>query len=172
MRILLLTCTAYSAFCGGQVLAADPPPRLTTLSDSSIDYRVLEKPYVVLRRADVEAVVVDNRAVDDDVLPGHRAGYSGVASLKHTQAPGKPVRALLRRLELRSISTTGPAGTARSSSSREKHPWSFGWSMPIRPSSIRSRTPHYRLESCLRYQMLEDGTIEMTFECIPRETFV
>jgi hypothetical protein len=32
----------------------------------------------------------------------------------------------------------------------------------------QSPTPNYRLESSLRYAMLEDGTIEMTLECIPR----
>jgi hypothetical protein len=33
-------------------------------------------------------------------------------------------------------------------------------------------TPNYRLESCQRYRMLEDGTIELTVEFIPRsETF-
>ena len=67
--------------CG---MAAEPP-QLTTLSNPEIRYTVPDKPYVVLKRAGIEAVIVDNRAVDDTVLPGHRAGYSGVASLKHTR---------------------------------------------------------------------------------------
>lgn len=60
-------------------------PALTTLSDSSIKYEVPAGGYHMLERGDVRAVVVDNRAVDDAVLPGHRAKYSGVASLTHKQ---------------------------------------------------------------------------------------
>ena len=65
-------------------VAAEPPKR-TTLSDPVVRYTVPDKPYVVLRRGDVQAVIVDNQAVDDAVLPKHRAGYSGVGSLTHAR---------------------------------------------------------------------------------------
>ena len=57
----------------------------TTLTDPKLHYTVPAAHYVVLKRGDIEAVIVDNAAVDDATLPGHRAGYSGVASLKHTR---------------------------------------------------------------------------------------
>src|SRR5437879_2597049 len=63
--------------------APDEPPRRTSLSDPQARFTVPDKPYVVLHRGPVEAVVVDNRAVDGEVLPGHRAGYHGLGSLKH-----------------------------------------------------------------------------------------
>ena len=56
-------------------------PKRTTLSDPTIRYEVPKKPYAVLHRAGIEAVIVNNEAVNDAVLPKHRAGYSGVASL-------------------------------------------------------------------------------------------
>ena len=44
-------------------------------------YTVPETPYVVLERGDIRAVIVNNEPADDDVLAGHRGGYSGLASL-------------------------------------------------------------------------------------------
>ena len=77
--------TALSLFLGCvAVVIADEPGR-TTLSDPSIRYAVPEKAYVILARGDLEAAIVDNRAVDDEVLPGHGAGYSGVALLRHAR---------------------------------------------------------------------------------------
>src|SRR5213594_3479016 len=45
------------------------PPRRTSLSDPGVRYTVPVKGYVVLRRGEIEAVIADNRAVDDEVLP-------------------------------------------------------------------------------------------------------
>ena len=59
--------------------SAGESPARTSLANPRVHYTVPEKPYVVLKRGALEAVVVDNRAVDDAVLPGHRAGYHGLA---------------------------------------------------------------------------------------------
>jgi len=147
-------------------LAAEPPNR-TTLSDPSIDYRVPDKPYVVLERGDVEAVVVANRAADDDVLPGHRAGYSGIASLKHTKRPENLFVPSYAGMNFEHIHD----GTVQD---RKVLFEPRNWPMELRRIDehtvelYQSPTPHYGLESCLRYEMLEDGTIQMTLECIPR----
>ncbi len=82
-RKLISIAVSWCTWSSLTSLAAAGPPALTTLSDAWVQYRVPEKAYVILKRADVEAVVVDNRGVQDEVLPGHRPQLSGIASLKH-----------------------------------------------------------------------------------------
>jgi hypothetical protein len=167
MRIAALASVAAWTLLGTPSFAAESLPKLTTLSDPSIEYHVPEKPYVVLRRGDVEAAVVDNRAVDDDVLPGHRSGYSGIAALTHAK----------RRENLFVPSYAGLNFEHIHDGTVQDRNILFeprNWPMELRvidqhtAELYQSSTPHYRLESCLRYRMLEDGTIEMTLECIPR----
>jgi len=62
-------------------------PARTSLSDPTLRFTPSPKPYVVLRCGPLTAVVVDNQAVDDAVLPGHRAGYSGLGALRHERQP-------------------------------------------------------------------------------------
>ncbi|HUY33304.1 MAG TPA: hypothetical protein VMV69_11205 [Pirellulales bacterium] len=83
--ILLLVppATARLAFAAEE-------PGTTTLALPQLAFTKADKPYAVLRRGDIEAVVVDNSAVDDDMLPGHKAGYSGLASLKHARHQENP----------------------------------------------------------------------------------
>lgn len=152
-------------------LSSQELPKRTTLSDAAIEYEVPRKPYVVLRGGAVEAVIVDNRAADDEVLPGHRAGYSGVASLKHTQQPRNLFVPAYAGLNYEHIhdGTTRPRDVLF-------EPRKAAMELRIVGDRIaelyQAPTPHWGLESCLRYELLDDGAIEMTFECIPhRQSF-
>ncbi|NLF07237.1 MAG: hypothetical protein GX594_04550 [Pirellulaceae bacterium] len=154
------------AFLSIRAIAAEPPA-LTSLSDTDVRYEVPKRPYVVLKRADLEAVVVDNRAVDDDVLPGHRAGYSGIASLKHAKQRENLFVPSYAGLNLEHIhdGTTQPPKILYEP---RYVPMELRVIGPSIVELYQKPTPTYGLESCARYELLEDGAIEMTFECIPR----
>ena len=157
---LLLIITAAIA-------TADESPHLTTLSNASLRYTVPEKPFVILRRADVEAVIVDNRAVDEPALPGHRAGYSGVASLKHAQRKENLFVPSFAGLNFEHIHD----GTLQDRTvlfEPRNAPFELRAIDQHTVELYQSPSPHYGLESCLRYTLLPDGVIEMTLECIPR----
>ena len=167
MRFLSVASVCFCMLAVVSAFAGEPVEKLTTLSDSSVGFRVCEKPYVVLRRGDVEAVVVDNRAVDDEVLPGHRAGYSGIASLKHARRAENLFVPNFAGLNFEHIHD----GTLQDRKVLFE-PRNFPMELRVIDEQTaelyQKPSPHYGLESCLRYRMLEDGAIEMTLECIPR----
>ena len=169
MRSALL---AVALFAGGRgALPADEPPRLTTLSDPALRFTIAERGYHVLERSGVRAVIVDNRAVSDQILPEHRAGYSGVASLKHAQQSSNLFVPGYSGLNYEHIhdGTTAERDVLFEPRKAE---------MQLRVIDAHTvelyqpPTPTWKLESVLRYQMLKDGVLEMTLECIPRaDTF-
>lgn len=171
-KAFLAACTLVSILCLSTEATAEPPkrplPKRTTLSDPTIRYKVAKKPYVVLKRGDVEAVIVDNRAVTDEVLPSHRAGYSGVASLKHTKRRENLFVPSYAGLNYEHIHD----GTVKDRDilfEPRRAPMELRVIDQHTVELYQKPTPHWRLESCLRYQMLADGTIEMTLEFIPRK---
>ncbi len=146
---------------------ADEPAR-TSLANPAVKFTLPEKPYAVLRRGDVTAVVVDNSAVDDDVLSGHRAGYSGVASLTHASRAENLFVPNYAGLNYEHIHD----GTTRDRDilfEPRKAPMQLRRIGPHTVELHQPPTPTWGLESVLRYDMLEDGVIEMTLECIPRK---
>lgn len=165
-RILVLI---LFLLCGGALEAG--LPRLTTLSNKTAKYDVPGKPYVILRRGEIEAIIVDNSAVDDEVLPKHRAGYSGVVSLTHSR-------------QKRNLFVPGIAGLnfehIHDGTTQERNILFEPRNAPMELRVVNDHvaelyqppTPHWGLESCLRYELLDNGLIEMTLECIPRrDTF-
>ena len=147
-------------------LATEPPAR-TSLSDPSIKFKASDKPHVVLKRGALEAVIVDNRAVDDAVLPGHRAGYHGVASLKHTAQDRNLFVPAYSGLNFEHIHD----GT-RQDQIVLFEPRNAPMQLRVIDSHTaelhQPPTPFWGLESCLRYQLLENDALELTYECIPR----
>lgn len=170
IRLVLCACSGALllsiGICGAWA-AAGELPALTSLSNRSVSYQVPAKPYVVLKRGDVEAVVVDNRPVDDAVLPGHRAGYSGIASLKHAWRQENLFVPLFAGLNFEHIHD-GTVQDPKVLFEPRNAPMELRRVDAFTAELYQQPTPHYGLESCLRYHLLEDGTIEMTLECIPR----
>lgn len=131
-------------------------------------YTVPDKSYVVLQRGDVKAVIVNNESVDDDVLPGHRRGYSGMASLKHANRDENLFVPPYAGFNFEHIHD----GTSQS-----RHILFEPRRAPIEIHRIdeytvelyQAPTPNWELESWLRYELLDDGAIEMTLECVPRK---
>jgi hypothetical protein len=139
----------------------------TTTSNSQEPSKTGQQHYVVLRRGPIEAVVVDNSAINDSILPGHRAGYHGLGSLKHTEQRRNlfvPAYAGLNFEHIHdgTMQTREILFEPRSAAMELRAVNEFTAELHQPP------TPHWGLESWMRYELLENGVIEMSFSCVPR----
>ena len=156
-KVLILTLI-YS------ILAGSAAGQKNTSENSA--HKVSERAYIVLERGDVKAVIVNNEAVNDKVLPGHRSGYSGVASLTHDARDKNMFVPSYAGLNFEHIhdGTVKPREILfepRQAPMQTRKVDEYTVELYQRP------TPHWKLESWLRYELLEDGAIEMTLECVP-----
>ena len=125
------------------------------------------KSYVILERGVVRAVIVNNEPVDDEVLPGHRGGYSGLASLTHRARKENLFVPFYAGLNFEHIHD----GTVKPRDILFEPRQAPMETRRIDQNTVelyQKPTPHWQLESWLRYQLLDDGAIEMTLECIPQ----
>jgi len=141
---------------------SDEKDSSTNIKDTNSD-----KSYVILERSDVRAVIVNNEPVDDEVLPGHRGGYSGVASLTRQSQDRNLFVPFYAGLNFEHIhdGTNQPRDLLFEP---RQAPMQIRRIDEYTAELYQPPTPHWQLESWLRYQLLDDGTIEMTLECIPR----
>jgi hypothetical protein len=160
--------TVVAIILSAIVFPAQNPAARTTLANPSIRYAVPERPYVFLRRGLVEAVVVDNRGVNDEILTDHRAGYSGLALLRHKEQSRNIFVPRYAGLNFEHIHD----GTLQDNDvlfEPRRAPMELRVINDHTAELYQAPTPHWELESATRYELLPDGTIEMTVECIPRE---
>lgn len=154
----------------GITLAAHPhaAERITSLTNTDVKFTTPAANHVVLRRGPITAVIVDNSAVDVPECPGHRAGYNGVAVLKHARRDSNYFVPAVAGLNFEHIHDGSREMIDKERFEPRKAPMQLRVVDEHTVEVHQPPTPNMQLESCGRYRLLDDGTIEYTFECIPR----
>jgi hypothetical protein len=168
-KFLAITAVSISLTSATTLSAAHPnaSSNKTSLTNAAIKVTVEKKGYAVLQRGGVKAVIVNNNAVDEPALPGHRGGYSGVGSLTHEKQSRNIFVPSYAGLNFEHIHDGTTAGLKEKFEPR-KFPMELRVINTHTVELYQPPTGNWKLESCGRYELLEDGTLQYSFECIPR----
>lgn len=136
---------------------------ITSLTDPAVRFHKAEGHTVTLRRGPVTAVVVDNEAFGDT----HRAGYNGIASLAHDRRGENLFVPQYAGLNLEHYFDGSNVPPDRMYEPR-RAPMELRIIDAHTAELYQPPTPTWKVESCTRFTLEQDGTVRMRFECIPR----
>ncbi len=139
---------------------------VTSLTNRGVSYKTVDAHFAKLTRGDISIIVVDNEPLNLNDLPGHRAGYNGVASLTHRSHQANLFVPSIAGLNFEHIHDGTAVGLKEKFEPR-KFPMQLRRINEYTVEVYQAPTGNWKLESCGRYCLLKDGTIEYTFECIP-----
>jgi hypothetical protein len=165
LSLALLAAGAGALFSGGEKPHPLAAPRVTSLTNKSVKYTVPAGHSVVLKRGGVTAVVVDNTTIGPPLRRRRYGRLSGVASLTRTDQRENLFN--LVGLNFEHIHD-GTLAVKRDRFEPRTAPMALRKVDEHTVELYQAPTPHWKLESCGRYHLLADGTIEYTFECVPR----
>lgn len=166
----LLFLALIPAILAVQPLPAAHPnaaPGVTSLTVKNTRYTVPATHHVQLKRGPVTIIITDNEAVDIPELPGHRAGFNGIASLKHEKTGANLFVPTYAGLNVEDIHD-GTSKVNKDIFDPRTSPMQLRVVDEFTVELYQPPTLLWQLESCGRFHLLPDGAIEYTFECIPR----
>ncbi|MEZ6049253.1 MAG: hypothetical protein R3C11_27480 [Planctomycetaceae bacterium] len=161
---LLLGLFSFSCLTGANPLAA---PGITSLTNPKVEFTVSTSGSVQLNSGENVLVIVNNGAGQTSLTPEHKPGYNGIAYWGHRERKDNLFVPTYAGLNFEHI---------HDGTNKERHVLFEPRHNPMEMRIINERTvelyqaptSNWKLESCGRYELKADGTIEYTFECIPR----
>ncbi len=113
---------------------------------------------VTLRLGDLSVTFVDNQALP----PDHRAGYNGIASLRHREEEASPFVPLYAGFNLEHIFG---GDSLQALFEPRKHPMELYRMSDKEVQLYQSPTPLSRMESLTTFTLVEPHYIDVTFRC-------
>lgn len=125
--------------------------------------------FAVLKRGPIEAVIVDNTAIDDPALPNHRPGYSGLAAIRNRANPRSPFVPAYAGLNFEHILDGTLPPDRQAQFEPRNHPIELRRLNAHTVELYQSPTFLHALESRQRFELLPDGVLELTIDVTPTQ---
>lgn len=170
-RLLFVSVLAGAAVGSSSAAEREPSVGITSLTNSKVQFTIPDGHHHRMERNGIVAIVVDNHAGDTPELSQHRAGYNGLAYLGHVDEGQDVFVPFYAGLNFEHIHD-GDSQRLVEKFEPRKFPMELRVVDEFTVELYQRPTGNFRLESCGRFHLLPDGTVEYTFECIPRgDTF-